>query len=525
MRLFLLFLLLLPFEYFAQEAEDSTRLDFGGNFRFRGFSLGRDAPLERLTTPKPYQTYQPYQSLPSYQAYQGAKLQQQQKQQQEAQQAFQNALIGKATNLPKEKEKINYYDTRFTFNLNFTTSKYFQALWGMQAGDIKFGGPGNNNTSGPGTGGQLSNSSAVNVQTNFLYINLTLPESGFTARVGLQLFSSVRGRVMLARGTGINVVKSFRKYDFTIEGGALEAVNNSLVQSTLNGYATNNNRNKYIGYLKLKATFLPNMKNEIYSYYMLDQTRTPVTHKTLDGNSYTTNTHGHLFWDGLYNEINFSDYSVIVHGILNHGILYNQNPYLDSSQQPVFYKYDRHYIKGGMFDMEFIYRYSEKLSFSLLGLGTTGRPGYNKYGVQSSLQGNGYQTLSPSYSISNIAIDNTGGYALFTGATMSGLQEYGISSDIVVLGPVLLTLGYYRLYSAKSPDISNNINFSPMLGYRTSNFFGQEYDVNIRWTVYRDFQVLLRSGYFYIGDGLRALYDFTGKTDLKEFFITADHRF
>ena len=108
---------------------------------------------------------------------------------------------------------------------------------------------------------------------------------------------------------------------------------------------------------------------------------------------------------------------------------------------------------------------------------------------------------------------------------MSGLYEVGAFTNIIVWGPVELTLGYYHLYANRAPTMSINRDFNFLYGKNTSNFLGKEYNLNIRWNVLSDFQLLFRSGYFQPGDGLKALNDSRMGSYIREAFVSAEYKF
>ncbi|TGK11760.1 hypothetical protein EHO60_05565 [Leptospira fletcheri] len=499
----------------AQEIEEKTKIDIQGNYRVRGFNLGRDIYTSRQTPGTPFdkQTWQ---------------NQYQQNLNNKVQNDINALMQGLPSTVTPTRENVTYYDNRMTLNMNFASSKYFEALAGVQIGDIIFGGRGvgQSSTVGPGQGGEATFSSSVNIQTNFLYLNFKLPEKSFTTRVGLQLFTSAQGRVVFIPGTGVNMTKDIRDWNMTLEGGWFVAKQNNLTDLDNNGFADRNYRGNNIYFYKVKTSFINNAKHELYSFYMDDTLKDVQDTTGVYGLVNRQSQTGQLFWHGLFNEFNFSDFTLVVHGIYNHGVLNALNPYRDSNGNEIFRKYDRYNIKGGFFDTQITYRFNESLTLNLIALGSTGRPGYEKDGTRSSLHGSGYQNLFPGYSVSNIAIDFTGGYALFSGGRdVSGLYEYGIYSDVVVAGPLVFTLGYYRLYGSKSPLLDNNRFYNSDNFYQTSAYFGQEYNLNIRWNAFRDMQILLRSGYFIPGDGLKAYLDTTNGSFLRELFVTAEHRF
>jgi hypothetical protein len=505
----------------AQESESGTKLEFSGSFRTRGFWLGRDSALERRTPNTPVQSPEIEQNLRN----------------QEVQDIIDDETerlkLGLPSGRTQKKENLNIYDTRFLFNMNFATSKYVDGLWGMQVGDINFGsrglpqpGPGGNepnivrpgptrlnpNTTGPVAGGELNTISAVNVRTNFLFMNFNLPESGFQARVGLQLFSSPGGRVLFATGTGINMMKTFQFLRLTLNTGALRARERSLLDTDNNGFADKNVASNNIGYAKLKMDYFRNYKPEIYSYGFFDNDR-------------TNDEVGELYWHGFYNEFNYSNFSFVIHGVLNTGVVRQFRPVLDADGDTIYNMDNRHFIKGGLYDLSVTYRIDDTTNVSLVGIGTTGRPGFDVDGVEANLKANGYRHLAPGYAISNIGIDFTGGYQLFFADQTSGLNQYGVNYTFVTFGKYQIQLGYFQMYSTLSPRIENNRVFNQANGYNTSTYFGHEYNLNLRWNIFRDLTLIFRSGHFVAGDGLYALFDERDGSFIREAFVTLEHRF
>lgn len=506
--IFSLITLLPILSIYSQEEDATTRMDFSGSFRTRGFGLGRDLLLERQTSTDPIFNKEREKADANSAAEKAVQTE------------IDNFRQGKPSSLSKNKENLNYYDTRFLFNLNFATSKYVEGLWGMQVGDVTFGGRGlrsagpdgfNPNVVGPSAGGERG-TDAVNVQTNFLLMNFKLPERGFQARVGLQLFSSVGGRVLFSTGTGVNMIKSFQFLRTSWEGGMLRARERSFLDSDNNGFADKNYQNNNIFYNRFKIDYFRNYKTEIYNYGMRDNDR-------------TDNEIGELYWNGFYNEFNYSQFSIILHGVLNSGVVREFRPIVDETGNPIYYRYNRNYVKGGLYDVSFTYRFNESNSASIVALGTTGRPGFENDGTSANLRGNGYRALAPGYAVSNIAVDFTGGYALFNARTMTGLNNIGTNYTFLAFGPYQFTLGYYQVYSSLSPKIENNRVFNFENGYRTSTYFGQEYNLNMRWNIYRDLQFIFRSGYFIAGDGLYTYLDTRQGSIIREAFFTLEHRF
>ena len=54
---------------------------------------------------------------------------------------------------------------------------------------------------------------------------------------------------------------------------------------------------------------------------------------------------------------------------------------------------------------------------------------------------------------------------------------------------------------------------------------GVKFNFNIRWNIFRDLQLIFRSGILKPGDGLRALLDTNNGSYIKEAFFTVEQRF
>ncbi|MCZ8154849.1 MAG: hypothetical protein O9264_01920 [Leptospira sp.] len=507
----IIFCIFSSFTYLIAEDEESqkTNLNFSGSFRVRGTNVGRDVLLTRQSPVTPFSD--PLAEYNSRLLKEGELIAKD----------LERRRIGEPSQLTPRKEDINYYDTRFLYNMSFSTGKYVEGVWGMQVGDIPFGGRGLRPTGpdgfdpgviGAGSGGERGRTSAVNVQTNFLYLNFRIPESALFIKVGQQLFTSAQGRVLFSTGTGVSILKNFQFLRMSWEGGLLRAKDTSFLDVDKNGFADKNYQNSNIFYNRVKVEYFRNIRNEVYMYY-------------LDDNDKTDNETSRLGWYGLFNEFNFQTFSFSVHGILNTGIVKKLKPIKDASDITIYNTTNRHFIKGGFYDFQFTYRWNDSLNLNLIALGTTGRPGYDANGDEANLKGNGYRTLAPGFSISNIATDFTGGYAIFNGSSFSGLNEYGTFANIIAFGPYQFTLGYYQLYATKSPEIKINREFSEWAGYKTSTYLGMEYNFNIRYNVTADFQIVFRSGYFVAGDAMFVLLDSKYGKYLREAFVMFEHRF
>ncbi len=495
---------------YSQDSESQTRFNITGTMRFRAFELGRDTPLQRRTAFTPY--YNPileYSNIINQRS-------------NAVNTEILNRLTGKPNTLSPQKERLNYFDTRVLLNMEFFTSQYFDGLVGVQIGDIAFGGRSISNVDrnnpavqGNGSGGELGQLTPVNIRTNFLYLNFKLKEYDFTSRVGVQFFASTGGRLVFAVGSGAVLTKGVPSKRITLEGGWIRSRERTFAD--LDGNSFNDRGRLYTNIYFFKTKWNRTVKNilEFYNYISLDNDPTDINRET-----------GNLFWHGFYSEWNLGTFNIITHGILNHGNVKIAQGFRDLKNTEIYQTRKEYKITGGLWDIQLGYLHNNRLSFNLIGVGTTGKAGYDNSGVSQSYRGGGYRTIFPDFAISNIALDFTGGYALFNAQNMSGLYQVGSFTKIIFFGPLELNLGYYHLYSNYFPNITFNREVNIWNGKTSSStFMGREFNLNLRWNAMGDFQILFRSGYFIPGDGLKALNDSRLGSYIKEGFVAAEYRF
>jgi hypothetical protein len=492
----------------------SVDINYNGHIRTRGFLLGRDMKTNRTTPTTPYlkETFDKQQSIDV---------------QNKVQDEIDARIKGDPTTITPSKEKLNYYDVWLTMNIDYKISENFDALWGFRIGNITMGGRPqsfNNLNSpliiGPGSGGAmgLGETAGVNMQTTFLYMNFKVPTYSLNYRLGIQLFTSVRGRVLFTRGAGASFNQDYTKYRMTLQGGWIRSRERSLIDRDANNYADKFYMSTNVYYLKLKNDYLSWYKNELYGYYYQDVDYTD-----------TNREHGYMGWLGFFNEITLQKYNLVLHGIYNYGKMRANRTINDLQEQNLFTIREDYKIRGSLLDIEASYRLDSNTKLGIIGMVASGRPGDEKDGVPSYYRGKGFRSLYPGFTISNMAIDWIGGYALFaTGsfdAPLAGMVEAGTFIDFLLFEKLQTTIGYYRLYSMRSPHITNNRYFGENNFYKTSNYFGQEVNLNFRWPVFSGFQLVFRSGYLIPGDGYRAYTDTLYGSYIKEAFVAAESFF
>jgi hypothetical protein len=511
--LFLIFFVLIfTGKVYSQDSgEQGTKLNLTGSMRFRGFSLSRDIPTARSTNstfiydiPGTYNTL----ANNNYTAFKSN---------------YDRLITGQKINRSPRKENLNYMDSRLFLNLEFITSKYFDGVFGATVGDIPFGGralttTGNtadlrdSYTVGAGSGGETGQPNPVNFQTSLLYLNFRLRQYDFYSRLGIQLFSSPQGRVFFASGAGILLNKDYKIDKYSLEGGWIRTRERSVADLDNNGY-NDKSRNINVFFGKIRLNKINNLKNELYTYGSVDNDTSDLNRET-----------GNLYWHGLFNEYTISNFNIILHGVYNHGKVKAANSLVDGSNTILMQKENTYNIRGALGDVQLTYFYNNKVNFNTIVVGTTGRPGYDKDGMEASYKNKGYRTLSPLFSVSNLAIDFTGGYTLFSARNMSGLVEYGGFTNVIV-GPVQLTFGYYQLHASQAPRIAVNRDFMALRNSQTSNYLGDEYNFNLRWNIFIDFQLIFRSGIFFPKNGIRAIIDYSGGSYIQEAFLSGEYKF
>ena len=491
--------------------EVGTSFKLSGSWRARGFALSRDIPLSRQSLTHP--------TVDILGFYQNRLDQEYEKITQE----LENRSRGLPSSISSNKESPNFFDTRALLNLEINPTQNLSAVIGIVVGDIPFGGralqPRGPNTTDPavvgiGSGGELQNASGINISTSALNLNYKLPNYNFSTRIGLQFFSSVQGRVMFTIGAGVNVIKDFPEKKYSIESGWIRARERTLTDVDSNGFNDRNYQSANIYFLKYKYFQIKNLKNEVYSYYSNDNDPTDEFRET-----------GDLIWTGVFNEYRLEKFTFIAHGIYNNGKVRVARTIVDEQEEVLYQKRDRYKIAGYLLDFQVNYDFSNLYNLSFIAIGTSGRPGSDVDGLPASYKGSGYRTLAPAYAVSNIGIDFIGGYALFNARSMSGLVEYGLYGNVILGGPWQLNLGYYRLYASKAPRLGFNREYNSLFQKESSNFIGEEWNLNLKWNLYNDFTLHFRSGYFLPYRGLKAINDYLFGKYIREAFITAEYRF
>jgi hypothetical protein len=511
-RLFILLLIFSSLSIFSQDSGEGSQFNLNGSMRFRSFDLGRDIPLSRQT-----QTYPVYDIPKEYKTI-GDNIKE------SYEENLENLKLGKPGQVYRKKERLNFMDTRILLNFEFKTSRNFDGVVGVQIGDIPFGGRGlitngpqanltNSLDNGGGAGGEMFQASPINLQTNLLYLNYRIPEKDFFSRFGIQLFSSPQGRVLFTRGAGTFFSKDFKEDKITLEWGWIRGRERQIADIDNNGFNDRYGQNSNIFFAKLKNSKIQNFKNEIYSIASKDNDPTDLNNET-----------GLLHWHGIFNEFTFENFNLIIHGVYNHGKIKSPRRILDEDQDLLYEKLESYKISGALGDIQVTYFYDNSINFNFITIGTTGRPGIDRDGLDGTTKNGGYRTLAPLYAISNLGVDFTGGYALFTAGNMNGLYEPGTFVNYIV-GPVMLTLGYYQLHASRAPRLSTNREFNSLTGQKSSTFLGDEYNFNIRWNIYSDFMINFRSGIFFPHDGYRALTDSMGGSYAREAFISGEYKF
>lgn len=511
--------------YSQSQSEESTQIQFNGVLRTRGNFLDRNTLINRQTPTGEYSENE--KSTPSDLVSDSIR------------ESSGNKLVGNEAKSQPYREKANFFDSRLLMNFRFSTSKYFDAFWGIQVGDVPFGGrrPANLNPAlysetgnllydgskiGPNSGGDINSPNGVNVQTNFLYFSFILPEQGVSARVGLQLFSSPMGRVMFASATGAMAIQQIRSPYFkgVLEGGYILARQVQSFDRSGNLLTSNLKDTSSIYYAKLKISNIQSVVIEPYWYFQNDKDRTDL---------FTQNLH----WFGIFTESNLGNWKFILHAIWNGGRTerYSQIDPAKLSELPVVFQSStsfqkRYSVQGGFGEAQIFYKLGSKQTFGATWIGTTGRPGFGRDGELANLERGGYRTLYPAFGVSNIGIDFTGGYAIFTGKSMSGLQQYGFLFNQLMSNSLLLSLGLYQLRATKAPYAEYNRDFRESAnGARTSSYLGDEININIKWNQLSDFQIIFRLGYFIPRAGYYVLMDTNEGDRIADAILSTEYRF
>lgn len=572
----LLLMIGLMFASYKIEAaeEKESRLDYQGDIFFQGFYLQRDLPLIRTDelgrtdsagTLLPF----PYESVCDSP---------------EVVRSLYNPGVNSRC-----KEEDDFYRMRLRANFSYRASPFVDILYGMEVGYITFGRE--DNVYGPDSGG--GGSGRTNLETQQLLMKIHNATDRASLSAGVFSFSTPNGIVVANSGAGFKGNLEFPGQYSSVEAVFIRSEDNSRRDDDSNGFSDSNYRDVHLGILDWKFTGIPNVRSELYGVYRRDGDPDP---SASDGGETSQ-----LYWGGLYLTFSIGPVDFVIHGVGNAGSFTRANKYdhlpvynrililrtLEASgytlnpdtligenlsldgltDLPGTLPYlatitdayqaalpgEKHRVNAGAGNFEAAWQASDFVRVVFAAAGATGRLGLEEDGSLSDYRADQFRTAGSAFQFSDIAVDTSGGYSIFSGGRLTGLNTGGIrllfrlyesleahlaySSVHLNHRPAMRGNAYYTKYpfyltyqvdteGRVSPIIDWNVRFTQHPGIRESTLYlGEEWDAGFSWRPWTGFLLEGKAAWFDSGDGYKILKDVQYGDDIYEFSLAAKQEF
>ena len=479
--------LFLPGALLAQEDEDLLdRFEYKGSVFFQSFFLARDLPLVTQTA----------QLCPD--------------------------IRSTSTTKSRCREELDFHRMRFRLNLAFRPSPYTEILYGMEVGYLTFG-QDSTTKSGPGSGGQ--GSGRTNLETRELLFRLKNGEDNLSLNLGIFSFSTPKGLVIASSGGGANFVADVNSINSRFSAIGIRSIDNTQVDDDSNGFSDDNFSDIHLAILKWQFSGLRWLRSELYGVYRRDSdaTSNDPTESNLEISR--------LYWGGLFLQFKAGRWKMILHGVGNWGsfsrpytlqppgsYFISSFPVVDSvytqylaaqSSLSENAKYRRKYdVNAGAGQAEISFQVTDSIQLTAVGAAGSGRLGIEPDGSSVDFRPDQFRTAGSSFQFSQIAVDTSGGYTLFSGGKLTGLYERGGQIKMQILDNLQVELGYYTIEFFRTPTIGGNTYYTLYLDTdKPTNYVGDEINAKLTWRALTGLTLEARFGYFNAGTGYKILRD------------------
>ncbi|MBU42659.1 MAG: hypothetical protein CMN76_05530 [Spirochaetaceae bacterium] len=489
----------------SQTAPVLEKFDYNGSMLVRGFFTSRDLPLEKQTAtlcPNPFTT------------------------------STSSGTTGTATtsNNSKCREERDFYTTRFRLNLAFRPSNYVDIIYGLEVGELEFGDATAGN-SGPGSGG--TGSGSANLETRELRLKVHNEKNTLSFHAGIFPYGTPNGFVAATSGAGFLINHSVPDWFSEFELYYIKKEDQSRVDRDSNGFNDDNYKDVDVVLGNWKFSGLPGYRSELYGLYRGDN-------RTEDDNGNLRDT-SRLYWAGFYQRYRWGRFDFMLHVIGNWGNVYSPNRELpredllegttvlnlaNEAENYLPNQREKYKIDAGAGEAEIGYQITDRIKFSLALAGASGRRGVEPDGTSVDYRRDQFHYASQAYQFSEIAVDSSGGYSLFTLGDLTGLVVRGARLEAQLFESVDTLLGYYSLHSYRTPTIDYNQFFTRFpAGKAPSSYFGQEINWRVNWRPFSDLTLSAYVAYFDAGDGYKVLRDVEFGDRALEIMVSANQTF
>ncbi len=437
----------------------------------------------------------------------------------------------------REREEQDFYTIRLRLNVAFRPSPYVDVLYNLEIGDVTFGRD-EADRSGPGTGGR--GSGRTNLETRQLLLRFHNQANTTEAAAGIFLFSTPNGLVVATSGAGLRLRHEIESIASRFEGIYIRSEDNSRVDGDSNGFSDDNFSDINLGLLSWKWSQIRSLRTELYGIFREDDDA------SVDDITESNQETSRVYWGGLQLRYSVGGFELMLHGIGNWGRFHrplSADPKLSSiaattnTSDPLQAFFEealrpplrkQYNINAAAGEAELGYQITDRTRLALVYAGASGRiPGDTEPDASSiDYRSDQFRTAGQSFQFNEISVDDSGGYSIFTGGRLTGLQIGGLRVRFQPLAELETRLEYYQLRAYRTPTIDGNTNYTRAFRQRSpGTFLGEEWNLRLVYSFFNDLKLGARLGWFNAGSAYKALRDTEYGDDLYEVQVTVKQTF
>lgn len=471
----------------------AERFNFSGDVLVRGIGVGRDIPLTSAPTETGVaRTEESYAEF------------------------YQCRINPQTCQRSRTREEQDYYTFRFRLNLAFRASQYADVLYGLEVGDLIFGRDSRN--SGPGSGGRREG--ATNLETRQALLRLHDEGNLRVLDLGVFPFSTPNGIVLARTGAGARFAYDPRRFDSTFELAYFRAIDNSQIDGDSNGFSDENFGDIHLAAARWKWSGLRSVRPELYGVYRADEDPSAV-----DDSQTGLRETSRLYWAGLYLQLKYEALELTLHGIGNWG-RFNRpladdpntaailaatpeslNAIVREAYQPPLNEEYR--VNAGAWNSELAYAVFDSLKVSLVFAGASGLPERAREpdGSSPAYRPDQFRQPEGSFQFSELVLDDSGGYSVFPGGRLTGVQAAGLRLRWQALEKLETRFDYYRYDSFRPISVRYNSRYTALKNQAPATFLGEEYNLRLKYAFFSDLKLSANLGCFNAATAYKALLD------------------
>ena len=179
-------------------------------------------------------------------------------------------------------------------------------------------------------------------------------------------------------------------------------------------------------------------------------------------------------------------------------------------------------------EAEIGYQITDRVRLAVAYAGASGRvPGDTEPdGSNIAYRTDQFRTAGQSFQFSEIGVDDSGGYSVFSGGRLTGLQVGGVRLQFQPLAELETRVEYYHLRAYRTPTIDGNTKYTRAFRQRSpGTFLGEEWNLRFDYNFFNDLKFGARFGWFNAGTAYKVLQDTEYGDDLYEVQLTVNQTF